>query len=232
MGQLKPAGSVSIVVANAAAEQASMVLALGIQVPVNVREDFASNDWNGGASMSVDGRNYVLKGPRVYLNVSLEPVEEFAEQGFHGPRPPTAPNDKSIVLDNIPPGRYWVRANTGRGYVQSLSSAVLTCCASPWSSLQVHQRPLRCVLRDDTAGIEGTVGRTSAAQSSAGLSDAGHAFRQSPSAYIYCVPLPDSNGQFRELPVSPDGTFDWTGVPPGSYRDASVRSSSAKSAIS
>ena len=217
-GPVEASGVVSIVVANAAAEQASMVLALGAQVPVNVREDFASNDWNGGASMSVDGRNYVLKGPRVYLNVSLEPVEEFAEQGFHGPRPPTAPNDESIVLDNVPPGRYWVRADTGRGYVQSLSSGGVDLLREPLVVTSGSSTPIEVVLRDDTAGIEGTVTGASAAQSSAGLSDAGHAFRQNPSAYLYCIPLPDSAGQFRELPVSPDGTFDWTGVPPGSYR--------------
>jgi hypothetical protein len=217
-GPVEASGVVSIVVANAAAEQASMVLALGIQIPVNVREDFASNDWNGGASMSVDGRNYVLKGPRVYLNVSLEPVDEFSQPGFHGPRPPTAPNDESIVLDNVPPGRYWVRAGTGRGYVQSLSSSGVDLLREPLVVTSGSSTPIEVFLRDDTAGIEGKVAGASAAQSSAGLSDAGQAIRQSPSAYIYCIPSPDSAGQFRELPVSPDGTFDWIGLPPGSYR--------------
>ena len=37
-------------------------------------------------------------------------------------------------------------------------------------------------------------------------------------AYVYCLPLPDSTGQFRHGTVGRDGKFDLRQVPPGSYR--------------
>jgi hypothetical protein len=37
-------------------------------------------------------------------------------------------------------------------------------------------------------------------------------------AHIYCVPLADSNGQFTEVGVSPDGSFSSPPLPPGAYR--------------
>jgi hypothetical protein len=37
-------------------------------------------------------------------------------------------------------------------------------------------------------------------------------------AHIYCVPLPDSPGQFAEIYVSPDGSFVSPELAPGTYR--------------
>jgi hypothetical protein len=37
-------------------------------------------------------------------------------------------------------------------------------------------------------------------------------------AHIYCVPLPDSPGQFAEIYVSPDGSFVSPELAPGAYR--------------
>jgi len=69
-------------------------------------------------------------------------------------------------------------------------------------------------LRDDSAEIEGTVaGTTPIAAPSESLGGR----RWSPSAHIYCVPLPDSPGQFLELSASSDGTFDYQMVAPGTY---------------
>jgi hypothetical protein len=34
---------------------------------------------------------------------------------------------------------------------------------------------------------------------------------------VYCIPSPDSPGQFLELSTSPDGKFDYRMVAPGNY---------------
>jgi hypothetical protein len=35
---------------------------------------------------------------------------------------------------------------------------------------------------------------------------------------VYCIPLPESSGQFLEIPASFDGRFDYRMVAPGVYR--------------
>jgi hypothetical protein len=40
----------------------------------------------------------------------------------------------------------------------------------------------------------------------------------SATAYVYCVPLPDSSGQFQALFASPEGKFDSQTMAPGTYR--------------
>jgi hypothetical protein len=210
---------VSIVVAGAGADQASMVLALGIQIPVNVREDFISNDSLGSGSMRVGNRTFELKGPRLYLNISLEPVDDFSELGSRGLRPPTTPNDESMVIDNVAPGRYWVRIRFAGGYAQAVTSGGVDVLHEPLVVTSGSQSPIEIVVRDDAAGLEGTVAGVGTVQGGARLSDAAYAFRQGPSAFIYCVPLAaDSSGQYQELVASPDGKFDWTGFAPGVYR--------------
>jgi hypothetical protein len=70
--------------------------------------------------------------------------------------------------------------------------------------------PVEVELRDDAAEIDGTV---------TGAEPAGEAFSSSgPRARIYCIPLPDSPGQFQEFAVSGDGQFTSTAMAPGSYR--------------
>ena len=38
------------------------------------------------------------------------------------------------------------------------------------------------------------------------------------SAYVYCIPVPDSPGQFLQLVASSDGKFEYGTVAPGTYR--------------
>ena len=38
------------------------------------------------------------------------------------------------------------------------------------------------------------------------------------SAYVYCIPLPDSPGRFTASSVVPEGTFQFQQLPPGAYR--------------
>ena len=37
-------------------------------------------------------------------------------------------------------------------------------------------------------------------------------------AWVYCVPLPDSTGQFQQIWVSPDGKINSSQMTPGTYR--------------
>jgi hypothetical protein len=71
-------------------------------------------------------------------------------------------------------------------------------------------------MRDDGAELEGTLGNLSAEPSMTG--GAASTGMYLPKAWVYCVPLPDSAGQFQQLGVSSDGTFTSQMMTPGEYR--------------
>src|SRR5207302_9101526 len=46
-------------------------------IPVIVKEEFTSADNPGLMTWNINGRNTVIKGPRRYLSVTLEPADDF-----------------------------------------------------------------------------------------------------------------------------------------------------------
>jgi hypothetical protein len=74
--------------------------------------------------------------------------------------------------------------------------------------------PIEITVRDDGAEIEGTV----AGGTSAHATNSAAPMVQEAMAYVYCVPEPDSAGQFQQIWVSRDGKFTSQMTAPGSYR--------------
>jgi hypothetical protein len=208
-------GQVNISIAGASAEGPSMTLTATSSIVVNVKEEFTSTNWNGSGTIPAGGRTFATPKQRVDLDVSVEPAEDdFTQQGGGSLRPPTGPNDNSMVLEDIAPGRYWLRTRAGRGYVASATTGGIDLLRQPFAVGLGTTVPIDITLRDDNAEIEGSVaGITPIAAPSESLGGR----RWSPSAHIYCVPLPDSPGQFLELSASLDGTFDYQTVAPGTY---------------
>ena len=215
-GQVSSSGSVHTTVAGNSEQNPALTLVPGSQIPVIVREEFSSHDWNGSASFNDRGHSvYMRNGPRVYLGMSLHPSDEFAEHGFASLRGPSSPNDNALVIDGAEPGHYWVRATTARGYVASLSSGGLDLLHEPLTISAGTHAQIDVTLRDDFAKLVGKI---------SGLRTAGIGERQQsgselpgPTSYVYWVPLPDSSGQFGETLVRSEGEFT-ADVAPGTYR--------------
>jgi len=208
-------GQVNISIAGAQVEGPSMALAATGSIVVNVKEEFTSTNWNGSGMISTGGRTFSMPKQRLDLDVSVESAEEdFTQRQGGSLRPPAGPNDNSMVLEDIAPGRYWLRARAGRGYVASATLGAIDLLRQPFDVGLGTTSQIDITLRDDNAEIEGSVaGITPMAAPSETLG----AGRWRPSAHIYCVPLPDSPGQFLELSASSDGTFDYQMVAPGTY---------------
>ena len=114
-------GLLSINVHSVALEGLNMTLMQSAPIDVRVKEEFTLP--NTGSSLLSDGRQrLVLQGPRSYLNVGLEAADEFGQNQSFGLRPLAGPEDERLVIDNVQPGRYWVRINSSRGYVSSVTS--------------------------------------------------------------------------------------------------------------
>jgi len=203
-----------------------LAMTSGAQIPVNVREAFTETNWSGSASYSENGRSYSINsGPRVYLQIELEPLGDFAQRQSYSLRMPRSSADHSLAIEGVPPGSYWVRPHTARGYIASITSGTTDLSRAPLV-VSGGGAPIDVVVRDDTATLEGTVTGLNTSSSNAltpetigqASSNVGPSGLGEPAAFIYCVPLPDSPGQYREFWASPDGQFNMPEMAPGTYR--------------
>jgi len=179
-------------------------------IPIDVHEEF-TQEWNGSMTWDANGRRFELHGPRAYLQMWLEPVDDFSHLGRPSLRPPVSRADEALVLENVLPGAYWVRFHSSRGYVQSITSNGTDLVHHPLVVISGSPPPIEVDMRDDTAQISGTV---SGVKSAAFVSQ--HSFVAT--AYIYCIPLPDSTGTFQEGFAMSDGSFVSASLQPGTYR--------------
>jgi hypothetical protein len=214
-GQNSSTGQTSIAVSGAPVEGAAMVLTRNSSIIVNAKEEFTSTESNPAGSWSDGKRTFPLHGPRLYLYIRAEAADDFAEQRGGGSlRPPTGPDDESMVLENLAPGRYWLRIRTGYGYVASATMGGLDLLHQPVVIGLGSSVPIDITIRDDSAELEGMIAGVTSVTPAA----EGEAAPQTPSAHVYCVPLADSPGQFFEVQASPDGKFDYQRAAPGAYR--------------
>jgi hypothetical protein len=203
-------GSVNIAVAGGPVDGPGIVLARTNSIPVNVKEEFTSTNWNAHGSWSDGKHTFDLHGPRLDLNIQATPAEDFGSQISGSIRPPTRANDDSLVLENLFPGRYWLRAQAQRGYIASATMGGTDLLREPLVVVPGASTPIDITMRDDNAELEGTL---------LGEPTTPHDTNPSTSlGFIECIPLPDSTGQFLEISASPDGKFDYRMITPGAYR--------------
>lgn len=206
-------GVVNLKVDGAAADGPAMTLVPGGSITLDVKENFTDKKtWNGASSWRVGGRTITLRGPRAYLQAQLEAADDSDPMKSASLRPPTGPNDESFVLENVLPGRYWLRLNTGFGYVASVRMGDVDLLRQPFVVTPGSTGPIEVELRDDTAELEGTVTAFEPASGDPGFPG------NRPQAWIYCIPLPDSPGQINQTIVGPEGRFQNSMMAPGAYR--------------
>ncbi len=195
--------------------QASMGLFHKVSIEVEIKENFSAPEANEQGN-NVDRfarRLNRARGPRRYLNLYLEPVSDFGRGNGASLRPPTSPNDESMVLENVEPGRYWVRVNSSKGYAASVTSGGIDLqhhplIVSPGASVST----IEITMRDDKAFLDGTV--RGAAVETANSTNTGN-FK--PSAFVYCVPQDEGPGIFTQAVAMADGKFSFPPLPPGVY---------------
>jgi hypothetical protein len=212
-------GSVDIVVAGAPSEGPAMALTRDSSIDVHVTEEFLSQTLvQSSASWSNGTHTFAVHGPRLYLEVAVEAVDDFEPQKIAAVRPPTKANDDSLVLENLAPGRYWLRLTSSRGYVASATMDTLDLLHEPFVVGPGSIGPIEITVRDDGAEIEGTVAGGTAARAMSSASPSASPMVSEAMAYVYCIPEPDSPGQFQQIQVSADGKFTSQMMAPGSYR--------------
>lgn len=205
-GQNPSTGSTTLAVRGGPANGGHMTTVPNSVIPVVVKEEFSNQDVHTRERIIV--RNGRPAGPHGYLNVFLEPADDFGLDRGATLRSPSGPNDDSLAVDNVSPGRYWVHVNSSRGYAASVTSGSLNLKNQPLVvGYGNTTSPIEITMRDQTAELDGSVDLQSSATQSSGPEG----------AHVYLIPLPDGNGDFRDGYVSPDGKFQLPDLPPGAY---------------
>lgn len=212
-------GSATITVKGAALEGSPMTLLPHGSVRLNVKLEFHSKDPDDNVNQN--GRRG-SQNLRQIVNPRLEPMDEFGSRNWPQLRPPTSPDDDSLVFEDVAPGRYWVRVDSSQGFAASVASGDIDLLRHPLSVATSSTLVVDVTMHDDAAEISGSVqglGDTAMAAENAAAQGGGSFGTSHPiQAYIYCVPLPEGSGEFRQGFVMWDGKFDLQQVPPGAYR--------------
>lgn len=204
-------GVVSVAVADAPVDGPNLAFARNGSIRLNVREEFSSTDETGSGSSSSS------RGPRAYLDVRAEGADDFGPQRSASLRKPAGPNDDSLVIEDLAPGRYWVRVRSSRGYVAAMNTGGIDLLHEPLA-VGSGMTPVEIKMRDDSAQIAGTVAGVTSVPPTNGPASSSVPGASTTPAYVYCIPVLDSPGQFQQLSVSPDGKFSSQKMAPGTYR--------------
>jgi hypothetical protein len=193
-------------------------------IAVHVKEEFSVTVQSQDNPQIIDnghnGNGMAQQAQQRYSNVALESVSDFGEGKRAGLRPPIRPNDRSLAIENVQPGHYWVRVDSSRGYASSVSSGGVDLQHEPLVVGPGGSSPaIEITMRDDMASLEGTVEGAEGGNAAPELSAARTPLPgyYGPFAYAYCIPQPDSPGRFTEVAVSSDGKFSTPQIPPGAY---------------
>ena len=205
-------GSVTIRVNRAPVDGPAITLIPKSSVRLEVREEFTDTGPDSSGSWSDGKRTFFFHGPRTYLQASVESADDFAQRQFESLRPPTSSNDESLVIEDLSPGRYWLRLHTSRGYIASAMQGSTDLLRQPLSMGSGSAAPIEVRVRDDVAELDGTV--TALAQQSALSQESS----EPAAVWVYCVPLPDSPGELTQFGVSGEGKFTSLRMAPGDYR--------------
>lgn len=228
-------GSVSISVKGGAVEGPPMTLVPNSTVRIEAKLEFrakaetdAQNE-NSGKVVSGEvqlrvqvGEQLQGQGPEQDFNAILEPADDFTH-----PEMPNGPSwvnshDHTMIFENVPPGRYWVKVDAARGFAAAVTSGEVDLLRRPLTVGPGSNFVIHVTLRDDSGEISGSIEDpgAKATESSRGPgsnSAMGRSLSDQMRGYVYCIPLPESAGQVRQAAVMGDGTFYVQQIPPGSY---------------
>ena len=231
-GQPLSNGTLNIAVRGGPVTGPPMIMTPNGSIQVNLHEEFTLNETAGQSGVRDTSGNVMTGIRRVrgrYVNVTLQPVEDFGLERDASLRPPIGPKDESLIIEGVHPGRYWVRVDSGFGfaYPSTVTSGGIDLLRQPLVVAPGGAPAIEITMRNDTAALEGTIEglEVSPAKASASGLAGGEAYPGGlgVSGYVYCIPLPDSSGQFTQGSVNQNGEFAIPKLAPGAYRMLAFR---------
>jgi hypothetical protein len=221
-GNSPASGVLSFTVHDAPVLTPTLLLLPSQSIPVNLKEELTAATGNSvsngstvfdrsGPMTVVKSGSHVLRRRFPALNLSLLPADDFSSHPVAS-LAPIDTGDSTLRVAGALPGVYWLQIYQSRGYVASATSGGVDLLLNPLVVAPGGSAaPIDITLRDDAAEIDGTIEDSSNDKA---------AHLQSPA--VYCVPLPDSGGNFTQANVQANLDqpirFQCPNLPPGSYR--------------
>jgi hypothetical protein len=214
------AGELNFTVGGAPVSGHALTLVSGTSIPINVREEFQHNQTSPAPDFSTTFTGPPAVAPNArrpnYLQVMLWPDEQFGLSSQPvSLRPPTGPEDESLIIDDVLPGRYRVIVNTSVGYVASVVSGSTDLLHQPLVvGIGGSVPPLEIIMRDDGAEVDGTIDSTN------GTAERSTATNRSaqPLGFVCLAPTDRMDDRCKIAWTNVDGTFTFQQIAPGSYR--------------
>ncbi|MBV9340922.1 MAG: hypothetical protein JO159_08545, partial [Acidobacteria bacterium] len=112
---------------------------------------------------------------------------------------------------------YWVHVRSSHGYAASVTSGDLDLRQEPLLVSLGANPPIEITMRDDSAKIEGRLASADpgGAQGDGWRRGGGEL---AGGAWIYCIPVAGSSGEFKEFSATAEGRFSSPAMAPGAYR--------------
>jgi hypothetical protein len=225
-GENAATGSAALTVKDAPAEASPMTLtptgSVHIEAKLEFKADAEAVERNENSNEFVFPGQLTAQARGENFNVVLEPADEFLQTDIPNRTSSVLQQGDSMIFAHVAPGRYWVRVDASRGFAASVTSGTVDLLrrpltVAPGSNLRVEVR-----LRDDGAELIGSIPVESAPAvqnvKAPAERHADSSYANQIGGFIYCIPLPDSTGQFKTGRVGQDGKFVLRQLPPGSYR--------------
>ncbi|HXT75254.1 MAG TPA: hypothetical protein VN780_03110 [Candidatus Eisenbacteria bacterium] len=227
-------GTTNFTIAGAPFSGPAIALVPALSIPVIVNEEMQHKPENRVSFSRRDGNQLDVNSKRPnYLSLYLSPVEEFGAAVDAGLAQPKGPEDTSLEVENVVPGRYRVKAFIPVGYAASLRSGNVNLLREPLTVAPgASPDPIEVTVRDDGAQVEGTIRSLAQAFLESGSNNTSaahpwalnklltmrHATIRESQAFVYFVPTADSDGRFMLTIAGMDGKFQLNQVAPGRYR--------------
>ena len=217
-GPNRMAGQLNFTVAGAPATGAALTLIPGTSITIDVREEFQHTRTNPSPQFfgSIGGSPAVAPNPRRpnYFQITLVPDEQFGLSSPASLPPPSGPDDESLVIENVLPGRYRVSVSTSIGYPASITSGSTDLLRQPLVVGAGGSIPsLEITMRDDGAEVEGKI---DSANVTSNPSTANNNSNQ-PLGFVCLAPMDRMDDRCKIVWTGPDGTFAFQQLAPGSY---------------
>jgi hypothetical protein len=217
-GPNRMAGQLNFTVAGAPVTGPAVTLMPGSSIAINVREEFQHTQAEPSPQFfsSIGGPRAMAPNPRRpnYLQVMLLPDEQFGLSSAVSLRPPSGPDDESLVIEGVLPGRYRVSVNTSTGYAASITSGSTDLLRQPLVvGIGGSIPPLEITMRDDGAEVEGKIDPTNVTPDRATANNRSN----QPLGFVCLAPIDRMDDRCKIVWTGPDGTFTFQQLAPGSY---------------
>jgi hypothetical protein len=209
LAQPSSTGMANFVVRGAPFEGAPLHLVQNASVTVNVRTEFQNLQGGAGEDTGTAGNERPVN-----IGVSLRAIEEFASnQRELSATVVEGSNNRTLVIDNVRPGRYQVRVYSGDAYTAAIQCGGSDLMKQPLVvGMGGALQPIEVILRNDGARVTGTVEDETNQQGNAQAAEADGGI-----PFFYLIPI--RQGAWQPMLQVPEwnGVSQIGNVPPGDY---------------